>query len=103
MLTTSDYECLEPVGHFDDDSVFSWRGTLPSSGQFEVFVCEEKASGGRGKVLFTSGRWDKTSWTATHAQMQSLPDAIVWYVRVFDGAGQYVTESPQARAQRSQH
>jgi hypothetical protein len=98
--TGGGYECVEPVGAFSDDSVFRWRGERPASGAFVVVVCAEEA-GTRGKVLMTSGRCTENEWKAPRERLATLPDSIVWFVRVIDGSGGSSTESPDARAQRS--
>ena len=91
-------ELVQPVGASADLSLFSWRGDLPPSGYYALWVWERPSQGGE-RLLFQEPHLETNTWQAAPESIGSAR-SIRWSVEVYDAGGVPVG-SDQALAELS--
>ncbi len=100
ILGTRIVEVISPVGSYDAEPVFRWRGELPDEGWYEVKVYSVGAPPG-ATSMGESDQIDEPQWIPTATEVRDWPQAIEWEVRVYDAMGDTRGSSGRIRADRS--
>jgi len=79
-------ECLRPSGVVSDYGAFEARGAKPPGGWFRIAIHAADAAPGSPPLLERT-RVEETRWLPTPAELQTLPNRIVWHIQALGPDG----------------